>query len=228
MQSGPPLGSPTLVLVPTDLERQRLADAGGLPAGAGLLLLSGFGPLAAAARVAASIERLRPARVVLCGIAGTYDPERHPVGEAREFAEVALHGVGVGEGERFLSPPALGFPQWPGGGAGGRQVDDRLPLAAQQGPACAPLLLTTCAAADGPEMVAERRRRFPEATGEDMEAFGCALACALAGTPLRVVRGFSNVAGDRNPERWRIPAALAAARRLLLEVLDGPWPQEAE
>lgn len=221
----PSLGSPTLVLLPTELERRRFADAGGLPPGTALLALSGFGPIAAAARTALLLERLRPARVVLCGIAGTYEPERHPVGEAREFAEVAILGIGVGEGERFLAPPALGFPQWPGDGEQGTAIEDRLPLAAAPGASCAPLLLTTCAAADGREMAVERRRRFPEAAGEDMEGFGCAFACALAATPLRIVRGFSNVVGEREPERWRIPAALAAARRLLLEVLASPWPE---
>ena len=43
--------------------------------------------------------------------------------------------------------------------------------------------------------------------------------------PLRVVRGVSNEVGVRDPASWRIPAALAAARRLAIELLtsDEPW-----
>jgi nucleoside phosphorylase len=47
-----------------------------------------------------------------------------------------------------------------------------------------------------------------------MEGFAVALACALFRVPLGIVRGLSNVVGDRDPARWRIPAALAAAREL--------------
>lgn len=220
--AAPPLGSPTLVLVPTELERRRLLDGGGLGTGLALNALCGFGPIAAAARTAELIARLRPRRVLLVGIAGTYDPDRIPVGAAIEFGAVAVEGIGVGEGATAQGPPALGFPQWPGREETGTpSIDDRLPLAAS-GDA---LLLTTCSASDSPEHVLRRRERFPDALAEDMEGFGVALACALAGTPLDIVRGISNVAGDRDPASWRIPAALLAARELVLQRL-APSPTE--
>jgi len=228
-------GAPRLVLVPTGLERRRLADHGGLPRGFALQALAGFGPVAAAARAAAWIERVRPAHVLLIGIAGTFDSERLPVGSAAAFTAVAIEGVGVGEGQRYVGPPALGFPQWPGpepAEAGGRaeadgpaRIEDRLPLWAPADAEPA-LLLTTCAASDGPALAARRRERFPDAHAEDMEGFGVALACALRGVPCSVIRGISNVVGDREPARWKIPAALAAARRLVVDLhaagaLDG-------
>jgi nucleoside phosphorylase len=61
-----------------------------------------------------------------------------------------------------------------------------------------------------------------------MEGFGVALACALARTRLAIVRGFSNRVGDRDSRHWRIPAALAAARRLTLEVLEEEQEEEQE
>jgi nucleoside phosphorylase len=62
-----------------------------------------------------------------------------------------------------------------------------------------------------------------------MEGFGVALACALERVPLAIVRGISNLVGDREPARWRIPAALAAARRLGLECLaDEAWAAPAD
>ena len=59
---GPP--PTTLVLVPTELELQRLEDQGGLDPGLARVLLSGFGPIAAAARTAQLLELERPERVL--------------------------------------------------------------------------------------------------------------------------------------------------------------------
>ncbi len=221
----PSPGSPTLVLVPTDLERRRLADLGGFPPGLALEYTGGFGAVAAAARSMQLLAELRPARVLLVGIAGSYDVERWPVGSALEFGAVAVDGIGAGEGSAAQGPSALGFPQWPGSPDGRvGAIEERLALSAPPG---APLLLTTCAASDGPAHAALRRARFPAAAAEDMEGFAVALACALASVPLRIVRGLSNAVGLRDPRAWRIPAALGAARSLALEILaaPGPWPE---
>ena len=62
-----------------------------------------------------------------------------------------------------------------------------------------------------------------------MEGFAVALACALARVPCAIVRGISNVAGDREAGRWRIPAALAAARALALQALvEEEWATARE
>lgn len=225
----PRCGGTTLILVPTELERARLADQGGFPAGTGLVATIGFGPVAAAARTSALLAELTPSRVVLVGIAGTYDADVLPVGSASEFDAVAIEGIGVGEGERLLAPPALGFPQWPGASAQ-TAIHDRIalaPFAPRAG--AARVLLTTCAASDSAELAARRRSRGAGAFGEavlaeDMEGFGVALACSLAETPLAIVRGISNVVGDRDPAHWRIPSALSAARELALAHLTRRAP----
>lgn len=202
-----------LLLVPTALELERLRDQGGYDPASARVEVCGFGPVAAAARTATLLERHQPQRVLLVGIAGTFDEDRLPVGSATAFGEVALEGVGVGEGARFIAPPALGFPQWPGSiDTTPHPIADRLPL---EGPG--PLLLSTCAASDSPTHAAERKERFPDALAEDMEGFAVALACALARVPLSIVRGASNVVGDREASAWRIPSALAAAHELSLE-----------
>lgn len=216
MRARPSLGSPTLVLVPTELERARLADLGGFGVGAALVDLAGFGVAAAGARTSERLAVLRPARVLLVGIAGTYDPERAPVGTALEFGRVAVEGIGVGSGRDYVPPPVLGFPQWPGVEGASKPIFDELELAS----GARTLLLTTVAASANPAEARLRRERFPDAVGEDMEGFAVALACALAGVPLSIVRGFSNEVGDRDSARWRIPAALAAARAKALEVLE--------
>jgi len=216
---GPSPGSPTLLLFPTGLERRRFDEQGGVAPGHALTALVGFGPVAAAARAAALLATLRPRRVLLVGIAGTYDTQRHPVGTALAFTHVALDGVGAGAGPGFLGPDALGFPQWPGSpGTTPGPIAESLALSAPGGGEPA-LLLTACAAAGGAAHARERRARFPRAAAEDMEGFAVALACALAGVPCAIVRGLSNQVGEREPGRWRIPAALGAARALALQAL---------
>lgn len=222
-------GSPALVLVPTAVEERRLEDHGGFEAGLGIVALCGFGPIAAAARTAELLAALRPSRVVLVGIAGTFDPELLPIGRALAFDAVAVEGIGAGEGRTLAGPTALGFPQWPGVG-GSQAIHDRIVLARSherdpvrlRDPARTALLLSTCAASASAAQAAVRRERFPEALAEDMEGFAVAFACALAGVPCQIVRGISNVVGDREPAHWRIPAALAAARLCALDVLRHP------
>ena len=202
----PSPGAPTLILVPTELERARLQALGGLGLGRGLIELCGFGPIAAAMRAATLLERLRPRRVLLLGIAGSYDLESLPLGAASAFGQVRLDGIGAGEGAQRLGPAQLGFAQW-------EDVTDQLPLAGD-----GPLLLTVCAASADPAQAADRHARF-DAAAEDMESFGVALACRAADTPLTVARGVSNRAGERDTSAWCIDEALQAARELALELL---------
>jgi futalosine hydrolase len=189
---------PTLVLVPTRLELELLAVLGGFPRAR--VELVGFGPLAAAARTAGLLAGTGAGRALLVGIGGSLRPEELPVGAAASFAAVRLEGL-----ERH------GFAQWED--AAGR-VAERLPLAGARGE-----LLTVCAASASPARARARRRAFPRARVEDMEGFGAALACRLAGVPLVVVRGVSNLAGERERRRWDVRGALAAARVLALEWL---------
>lgn len=203
---------PDLVLVPTSLELRQLEARGPFPGGA-LVALCGFGPVSAAARAAQCLAELRPRRVLLVGIAGSLDPERAPLRSAHAFARVRLDGVGAGEGPGFQPPSRLGFPQWEG--RPGAPVEDTLELASGNGGE----LLTVCAASATPGEAARRHERHPEALAEDMEGFGVALACHLAGVPLTVVRGISNLAGQREKRAWCVGPALEAARLAALEWL---------
>lgn len=162
----------------------------------------GFGPVVAAARAAASIARVRPERVVLVGIAGGYVAETGAV----VFGSVALDGVGAGEAGAFRSATELGFAS---------DAPARIELEDE-----GPELLTVCSASADEEMAARRRARHPEAVAEDMEAFGVALGCEEFGVPLRVVRGISNRAGDRDHSRWTVDSALRAAGAALFDRAD--------
>ena len=199
----------TLVLVPTEVERRHLARQPGFGP-EGPCELCGFGPVAAAARAASHIARHTPARVVLTGIAGTFDPSGLPVGTAAVFPGVALHGVGVGVASEFVSAAALGFRHWPNADRNDPDSRDELLLDAPVPPA-AGRLLTCCTASASPEEARQRLAQYPGVVAEDMEGFAVALACRLAGVPLAIARGISNAVGDRDVELWHISTALDAA-----------------
>jgi futalosine hydrolase len=211
-----------LILVPTEQERRVLAPLVGRFAGdACRMELCGFGMVAAAARAAQLLARHAPARVLLVGIAGRLD-ERLAIGAASRFDRVACHGIGAGSGAGFVTAGSMGWLQWPG--------DPPDPSAAigdlihcrpgrQEDEPRTPLLLTAAAASAGRADVDSRKRLFPDAAAEDMEGFAVAAACRLAGVPLRIVRGMSNDAGDRNVAGWRIDAALEAAGDLAARLL---------
>ena len=80
-------------------------------------------------------------------------------------------------------------------------------------------MLTACAASAGPADVAARRALIPDAVAEDMEGFGIALACELAGVPWTIIRGISNRAGDRDHAQWCVEPALEAAAALARKTL---------
>lgn len=213
----------TLVLVPTDQERRLVAPALAVGGPADPVIeLCGFGPVAAAARTAALLAARKPDRVLLVGIAGRLDDGLR-LGSAYRFDRVACHGVGAGSGPAFVPAATLGWPQWPGDPADpATAIGDviELPPAFGSGPPANGLLLTACAASAHADDVAARRTLFPAAAAEDMEGFGVALACRLAGVPLAIVRGISNAAGDRDHARWQVSEAAAAAGTLAARLLE--------
>ena len=206
-----------LILVPTAVERHTLEPLLSPLCKAGSELeLCGFGPVAAAARTAHLLADRRPSRVLLLGIAGSLD-DRLAVGTACRFSEVACFGVGVGSGRDFVRAGDLAWHQWPGDPRSeSSPIGDRLPCFAAPPSQThrAPLLLTSCAASACADDARARKAMFPEAMAEDMEGFAVALACRLRGVPLDIIRGISNVAGDRDKSRWQVHAALAAAAAL--------------
>jgi futalosine hydrolase len=217
-------GPSTLVLVPTERERQHLAAQPGFAVDAPCELC-GFGPVAAAAHTATVIARHRPDRVVLLGIAGTYDTVALPVESAAVFGSVTMHGVGVGAGAGFISAAALGFHHWREDQHPPPDVDElslSIPVAAAVGPLLASTLLTCCTASADTAEANLRRRQHPNVTAEDMEGYGVALACRLAEVPLAIARGISNEVGDRGVTRWRIREALDAAWIIASDLIRTP------
>ncbi|MHC5011917.1 MAG: phosphorylase family protein, partial [Planctomycetota bacterium] len=202
-----------LLLIPTAGEAARLLD-GPCPEGEDPIAthvgdlevhaaLCGFGPVAAAALSAIAVARHRPDRCFLAGVAGTYDATRLPIGGVLRATEVRMADVGRGHGATQVSPSGLGFPQAPR--AGDREaVGETLllgpgPVAAHAIPGP---LLTVAAASASPEDAEDRRTTSPGVLAEDMEGFAVALACRRLRTPLTILRGISNEAGESERVRW--------------------------
>jgi futalosine hydrolase len=213
-----------LILVPTAVELQhfpmhflKVIERCG-----GAIELCGFGPVVAAARAASLVCAHQPQQVVLCGIAGSIGDSLH-LASAYRFDSVACYGIGVGCGQQFRSASSVGWRQWPGGGAGQATrapIGDVIELSKPRSSTEQRLLLTTCAASQGEADVRLRRELHPQAAAEDMEGFGVAAACQLAGVPISIVRGISNRAGEREHANWKIVEAMTAAAALVEEMME--------
>jgi futalosine hydrolase len=170
------------VLVPTQLEAQ-LLKLDHAP-----LELCGFGLAWAGAAAMHAIARHHPARVVLAGVCGSYDAEVATIGAMVSASRVRCLGIGAGG----KSPTELGY-----------AAGDELPLAGGGG-----LALSVATASDSPEEAHERHRLQPQAVIEEMEGYAVAVAAMLAGVPCEMVRGVSNLAGDRDTAGWQLDRAL--------------------
>jgi len=157
-------------------------------------------------------------RCVLVGIAGTYDPDVLPVGSVVCGGVFQLHGVGAGVDETLLLPEQMRLPADAAGDLpfGSRELATaRLPDYMQR--AC---MLTVCAASADPDHAQRRHNRYTDVLVEEMEAFAVARACRLAGVPFNCVRAVSNIAGDRDVSRWRVPDALLALDLALSQLVE--------
>lgn len=194
-----------LLLIPTQKERELIEQH--LPGSDRLVVeLCGFGLVAAAARSAQLLARHAPRRVLLLGIAGTYTPKTICVGHAYCFAGVHCDGIGIGTGKDHSSAGEIGWLQWDGED----KIAQSLRLVGAENPE--QQLLSVCAASATMDDAEQRRLRYPKTCAEDMEGFGVAVAATLANSPLTIIRGISNVAGDRSHSNWQVEdAAIAAA-----------------
>lgn len=206
----------TLFLVPTEFELESLSSSfvGSIQNAKSKLVVCGFGPIASAIRTIQLIARHSPKQVLLFGIAGTLNASCE-VGSAVEFDETICFGIGAGAGENFLSASEMGWKHW----LRDPEITDSI-LLRDDGLTAEVPLLTCCSASANEREVQWRLKKYPNAVAEDMEGFSVAAACRFAGTPLRIIRGISNKAGDRDKANWRVREAMTAVEQSIREVFD--------
>ncbi len=163
----------------------------------------GIGPVVAAARAAAILERKRPDRVVLIGTGGSY-PGGPAIG-AVIASEMVGHSPGVAAmGLGYVPRPSAPIP-------GDEYVLSRLSVERHA-------VLTVGAVTTDLTLA---RRLSDGWTVEHMEAFGVAIACQIAGIPFTAVLGISNHVGPDAHVQWLAhrdeaqDAARAVVRTLL-------------
>ena len=162
-------------------------------------------------------------RAVLVGISGTFDPERAPVGTVVVGTDVICEGIGAGTGPGYVSAATMG---WSQGHARSwlPAVGDRVALAvpdALRGLVAGPILSVAAASGDVAHRD-DRAARHPDAVVEEMEGYAVTLAARLCGVELTIVRGVSDLVGDRNPANWEVAKAMSAVRTALIALAADP------
>lgn len=211
------MSSARLILVPTTVERELLRQQ--LPQYD--LQLCGFGLLSSGIITSRLLHQFRPQHVYLVGIAGAY--QRRPpttiatlaIGRAYLFRRVQLWGIGIGEGRDHQTAERLGW-QLPDSLQSPLTLDVPNDLASDL---IAEELLSVASASSDPIHSEMKQAQFPAADAEDMEGFAVAMACALNAVPLTVIRGISNLVGDRQVKQWCWQPALTATAELLEQVI---------
>ena len=206
----------TLILIPTQLEADKLQLALTGNESRIDLAVCGFGPVGSAVGTCLLIERNQPDRVVLAGIAGALGKTAE-IGQAYAFRSVTMHGIGIAQDGHLLSAAEVGFAELPLTPNSKDSIQDgSITLQTSVRVSSLPQLLTVCTSADGFEAASRRRKLFPAAASEDMEGYAVALACAAKGVPLMIIRGISNRAGEADRSQWQIEKSLGQTRAAIL------------
>lgn len=191
-----------LILVPSQLEYDLVEPL--LNADIADVEICGVGVVGSAVKTSLLLKKRMPKQVILMGIAGAYG-DSSMIGEAVEFHRVAIWGIGAGDETRPLTLEQFGLDHL-GMNSKDDSIGDEINFGSSDG--SNNLLLTVCSAAGSDVQVESRSKRYPAAIAEDMEGFSVALACQMTQTPLRIVRGISNVAGNRDKSEWNVELAI--------------------
>jgi futalosine hydrolase len=165
---------------------------------------------------------------------GTHDPRGNLGGNsddnAGDAAADAARAFDGGDAGSYQAAAEIGWLHWDGPPAE-QPIGDRLALlSGDRPPPSCPAggeLLSVCAASATPQDAQRRRRRYPSAMAEEMEGFGVAVACRLARVPLTIVRGISNVAGDRDLAGWDILSSLDAVAEAIAPLMRHSASEDA-
>jgi len=209
----------SLLIVPTQFELEYLSPSFREEIGQTdwRLELCGFGIVVSGIRTSNLIAQYSPKQVLLIGIAGTLH-NKFPVGQAVQFDRVTCFGIGAGSGNPYLSADEMGWRQWPTEPVISDSILLRESSCDEQTPYPA-TLLTCCSASASEQDVRLKLEKHPDVVAEDMEGFAVAAACRFAGIPLTIIRGISNLAGDRNKDNWRVSEAMLAVEKKIRKVL---------
>lgn len=186
--------------------------------GPGLLLVTGIGVINTAFTIGQALQVHAPELVMLAGIAGTFDPERFPLGSAAMVRTEIWPEYGLKTGNE-VDPVKLGFSL---GEVDQKPVWDRVNLLSGKNLVNSGLdrlsklpeaVSLTVSGVTATGEAAERYRTVYSADLENMEGFAAAYGAALAGVDICELRAVSNIVGSRESGDWDLKGALAALGR---------------
>jgi len=199
-----------------------MGELAGVPV---ILCATGIGKVNTAAAIATVNANVSLRAVLQLGIGGAY-PGGH-LSEPLDLGAVAVASseydldLGVGRGADWQGLEALGCPA----AATDPPTFSRIPCDAELSIAAARAVgcrLLPFATSDRVTADAETAADITATTGaaiESMEGSAGALVCLSLGLRFAEVRAVSNVVGDREKSRWRVPQAVAAASTAALLAL---------
>ena len=187
------------------------------------LIISGPGMANAAAASAAAIERYRPTRIFNVGICGVCAEDSKLLGKAVIGTHAIFADTGAAGDTDFQSLQEINLPL---ARSAGTDIHNTMRLNCDAAPhdSLRAHFLTVAAISGSPDRAKKLSSRFaPPASTlvcEDMESAAVALIALRAGIPCTVVRGISNLCGQRDHAHWKITQAALAAQKLLLGILQ--------
>lgn len=186
------------------------------------VIQSGPGIANAAAAAAAAVVKYRPEHVYNVGVCGVFSDDarlltRVVAGAGTLFADA---GVESPDGYQSLQSIDLPFARL----KDGTKVYNRIALDVPRGVRMRQGMFLTVTAVSGcPHRAAELASRCRagkrQLLCEDMESAAVALVCLKANVACTVIRGISNLCGNRDYASWRLNDAARAAQEALLAVL---------
>lgn len=188
-----------------------------------IIMRCGAGIANAAAAAALGIALYKPDHIFNVGVCGVYKAGMDAIGTVVTGNRAVFADTGIDTGADFLSLQAIDLPL--AKPESGDRVFNIIGLQEAHGSRkLKQTVFLTVSACSGSTQRAElvSKRFKSDRKGlvcEDMESAAVGLMACKAGIPCTVVRGVSNVCGDRDYANWQLSAAAQAAQKELIKCL---------
>ena len=187
------------------------------------MMRCGAGIANAAAAAALGIALYKPDHIFNVGVCGVYNAGMNAIGTVVTGDRAVFADTGIDTGADFQSLQAIDLPL--AKPESGDRIFNVIELQEARGSRklkqAVFLTVSACSGSTQRADLVSGRFKFDRKglVCEDMESAAVGLMACKAGIPCTVVRGISNVCGDRDYANWQLSAAAQAAQKELLKCL---------
>jgi futalosine hydrolase len=177
----------------------------------------------AAAATAVSIDRFQPDEVFNIGVCGVYSADKNLLTKVVSGIRAVFTDTGVESDNSFLSLEAIDLPL--ARTKNGSRVFNIIKLSDRlDSNKLLRCVFSTVGTSTGSSLMASKiKKRFKIDESallcEDMESAAVGLISLRASVPCSVIRGISNLCGERDYKEWKLTEAAEAAQKALLKYL---------